>query len=88
MIKVYHTVPLFIPEPQTISNPFQLLHRSLASYIPRIQRGLWLQQQHMGFLFGHGHVFDSSRDDEKFSRIDPYVAVAKAHEQPSADYQK
>ena len=87
MIKVYHTAPIFSPKPQT-SNPFQLLHRSIVSYISRIQRGLWLQKQHMSFLFSHGHMFDSSRDDKKFSGIDPDVAVTKAHEQSSADYQK
>ena len=42
----------------------------------------------MRFLFRHWHVFNPAWDDKKLSRIDPDVAVPKAHEQSSADYQK
>src|SRR5882724_359722 len=65
--------PNFQLRTETISNPFQLPHGSVVSYVACVQRGLRLQKQHMSFLFGHWHVFNPAWDDKKFSRIDPDV---------------
>src|SRR5579859_1896668 len=54
----------------------------------RIERGFWLQQQHLCFLFCDRQMLDAARNDHKLSRVQMYLAIAQFDKQVSGDDQE
>ena len=68
--------------------PLQLVDRSLAAYVPGVQRALGLEQKDVRLLVRNGQMIHPLRHNKEFAGIDLYVAVAQPNPQAPLHHEK
>src|ERR1035441_5059574 len=58
-----------------VLDSLQLVDRALAGDVAGVERGLRLQQHHMGFLVGGRKMLDATRNDDELARIHHELAL-------------
>src|ERR1700734_1511694 len=71
-----------------ILHALRLSHRTLIHNVTRVQRGGRLKQHNPAFFIGYGTMLHATRNDNELTFLEPLVAVAKLHAEPSLHDQK
>src|SRR5262245_45355614 len=67
-----------------ILKPIEPRPRPLVPDVAGIQGAAWLEQDHLGFLFGDRAMLNAVRDDQKVARREMDDPIAKFHGESSA----
>src|ERR1700722_21023723 len=71
-----------------ILHALRLSHRTLIHNVTRVQCGGRLKQHNPAFFIRYGTMLHTTRNDNELTFLDPLVAVAKLHAEPSPHDQK